>query len=133
MCHYFLKDLEKISKKQDKFNILRSSNNENEIEIFFTKDEKVYGTFCIKIEKIKLFETKICTKDLFIGYFYNDEWIDAFLQSNGIIRERSTSIDCDNTVHLFTSIDKTINIKTRGFKSELVISGPSTTRNYFLI
>jgi hypothetical protein len=52
MCYYFLKDLEKISKTQDKFNILRSSNNENEIIWMLQTKIRIFFRICAGVDKI---------------------------------------------------------------------------------
>lgn len=106
-CRELKEVLHNFSLNQNEFNLLKrnNQNGSEDINVFYSSNKDLFFCDCIEINEIEVPDeidsnNNYCIADMFVHF----NGLNGFLTKNGIIKEKTSSIVCDNNPRYFYSL-----------------------------
>jgi hypothetical protein len=96
-------------KKNREYNILKE---ESKFNVFFSEEEKLFHTFCQKVSQISIQGSPSnCFNDLVCTFRYENRDNLGFLTKDGLIREDTHTIQCNEKIYYFKTLSNIHQLK----------------------
>ena len=124
-CSYVKAGLLGINEYEDEFHLIEYKDYSF---VVYSNNGELFNTSCIKINSVEILDkVDVCVADVYLNFYYENNKKEAFLSKNGIIRDTSKEIKCNNEYYYFNNIENHLILKKKRYQIEAINLGNEPT------